>query len=79
MLWKMLMHATVAAAIVGSAAAVYAQIKDNGYLTPAAMTDQRKGTAAETGSGSLDQTQANVRPREGERHERKRDHDDDND
>lgn len=34
MLGKMLIHGLVAAAVIGSAAAVYAQTKDNGYLSP---------------------------------------------
>lgn len=38
MLGKMLIHGLVAAALVGSAAAVYAQAKDNGYLSPDAVS-----------------------------------------
>lgn len=34
----MLIHGLVAAALVGSAAAVYAQAKDNGYLSPGAAS-----------------------------------------
>lgn len=33
MLGKMLIHGLVAAAIIGGSAAVFAQVKDNGYLT----------------------------------------------
>lgn len=91
MLGKMLIHGLVAAAILGSAAAVYAQVKDNGYLVPAATADQRKGAVADIGNGYLRPTDGNVRGREDERrhgvhserhregHDRKRDHDDDDD
>lgn len=91
MLGKMLIHGLVAAAILGSAAAVYAQVKDNGYLVPAAMTDQKKEAAADSGNGTARQMDANVRGREDERrhgvrserhrerHDRKHDHDDDDD
>lgn len=40
MLGKMLIHGLVAAALIGSAAAVYAQAKDNGYLKPDAVQAQ---------------------------------------
>lgn len=88
MLGKMLIHGLVAAAILGSAAAVYAQAKDNGYLAPAAIPEQRKGVVAtKPGDGHPRPTDANVRIREDERrhgirderHDRKRDHDDDDD
>lgn len=92
MLGKMLIHGLVAAAILGSAAAVYAQVKDTGNLAPAAIPEQRKDVvASEPGDGYLRPTDLNVRVREDERrhgvrserhrerHDRKRDHDDDDD
>jgi hypothetical protein len=91
MLGKMLIHGLVAAAILGSAAAVYAQVKDNGYLAPAATADQRKEEVADMVNGYLRPTDATVRGREDERrqgarsehhrerHDRKRGHDDDDD
>jgi hypothetical protein len=81
MLGKMLIHGLVAAVILGSAAAVYAQIKDNGYLAPAATPDRKTESGADIGNGALRPTEANVHGREDERHrerhDRKRDHDDD--
>lgn len=92
MLGKMLIHGLFAAAIVGSAAAVYAQAKDNGYLAPAATPDLRKDAAADISNGYLRSTETNVYGRDDERrhdvrsgerhrerHDRKRDHDDDDD
>ncbi len=84
MLGKMLIHGLVAATVIGSAAAVYAQAKDNGYLSPATTAEQQRGFVAETNSGTLRPAEANVGGREGERRqgvrsERHREHDHDND
>lgn len=54
MLGKMMMHGLVVAILVGGAAAVYAQAKDNGYLSAApAKTGTDDGTAARSDNGYL--------------------------
>lgn len=91
MLGKMLIHGLVGAAVIGSAAAVFAQAKDNGYLKPDALpiavTDKAKpageqravGTGAAKDNGYvLDRD----RGREHKKHEHRREgrhHDDDDD
>jgi hypothetical protein len=57
MLGKMLIHGLVAAAVIGSAAAVFAQAKDNGYLKPDAVLAQPAQAAvapAKTGAQRAD-------------------------
>lgn len=94
MLGKMFIHGLVAAAVIGSAAAVYAQAKDNGYLKPDAgaarqVADDRQvvaergyvpDRARERGVRS-DDRRAEGHYRDGGRHERRHhdDHDDDDD
>lgn len=52
MLGKMLIHGLLAAALIGSAAAVYAQSADNGYLKPDAVAPQASaGKDAKTAAG----------------------------
>ena len=54
MLGKMMVHGLVAAILVGGAAAVYAQAKDNGYLSAApAKAGTDDGTAARSDNGYL--------------------------
>lgn len=98
MLGKMLIHGFVAAAIVGSTAAVYAQAKDNGYLSPqAAAPKAAEAKAADRAMAAGDD--GYIRPndrtltgrqdgegkhalkseRHRDRHDRKRDHDHDDD
>lgn len=93
MLGKMLIHGLVAAALIGSAAAAYAQAKDNGYLpAPAPAVQSAKPDAAKADNGYLRPAAADLRgrhddhhdravrsDRDRERHDRKRDHDDDDD
>lgn len=90
MLGKMLIHGLVGAAVIGSAAAVFAQAKDNGYLKPDALPavltdkakpagDQQVGTAAAKDNGYLT---APKRGHEKAKHEHRREgrhHDDDDD
>lgn len=83
MLGKMLIHGLVAAALVGSAAAVFAQAKDNGYLSPtAAPSSPNQATAASAtplahvtaDNGYIRPTQADLRKSKHDRehrHERK--------
>ena len=57
MLGKMMMHGLVMAILVGGAAAVYAQAKDNGYLSAAptpASTDNATATRSDNGYLSPD-------------------------
>lgn len=90
MLGKMLLHGCVAAAIIGSAAAVYAQSKDNGYLSPDAVPARTERPAdLKPADGYLRPDVTRSRQHEGEREhasdrrrdgrDRKhdRDHDDD--
>lgn len=92
MLGRMLIHGLVAAVLVGSAAAVYAQAKDNGY--PAPDTIQTKGTApaeVKPDNGYLRPAAARTRGRDDGRdhrltserrrdgHDHRRDRDDDDD
>lgn len=42
MLGKMLLHGLLGAVLIGSAAAVYAQSQDNGYLKPDAVAPQAR-------------------------------------
>lgn len=90
MLGKMLIHGLLAAALIGSAAAVYAQAKDNPGWSAAATPEQGKDPAvAQSGDGYLRPADADVRDRGDERRpdaraERSRerdgrDHDDDDD
>lgn len=52
MLGKMLIHGLLTAALIGSAAAVYAQAQDNGYLKPDAVVPQaRTGENASAAKG----------------------------
>jgi hypothetical protein len=83
MLWKMLVHGLLAAILIGSAAAVYAQAKDTGHLSQ---------TAPQAGTGTAGTADGYVRPaaaearKDGERNKHSRDdrdddrdHDDDHD
>lgn len=90
MLGKMLMQGLIAAALIGSAAAVYARATDNGPLASTAMPDRPKDAAGtETGNGYLRPTEGNLRDRKderrhdtrSERHRQRHDrnHDDDDD
>ncbi len=89
MLGKMLIHGLLAAAVIGSAAAVYAQSKANGYLAPDATPDQRQEAVADTGNGYVRPTEGHFSRRDGEarsdhrserhRDRHDRDHDDDDD
>ncbi len=81
MLWKMLIHGLLAAILIGSAAAVYAQAKDTGYLS---QTTPQAGTAG-TADGYVRAAAAEAR-KDGEGTKRSRDgrdddrdHDDDHD
>lgn len=77
MLGKMLIHGLVAAALVGGAAAVYAQARDTGYLSPgtAPAASQTKETAdALPGDRNARPAFDNFRSRDDDRrHERKYD------
>jgi hypothetical protein len=79
MLGKMLIHGLVAAAIIGSAAAVYAQAKDNGYLKPEAIQTQPAAPTAKAArvedrkGGTTGYLAADV-ARDGERHHAKKEH-----
>lgn len=54
MLGKMMMHGLVVAILVGGAAAVYAQVKDNGYLSAVpAKAGTDNGTVARSDNGYL--------------------------
>lgn len=91
MLGKMLIHGLVAAAVVGSAAAVYAQVKDNGYLTPQATQTDGRAPVEMKDNGYIRPATVQTRRDEDERDrrvrsehrrdrfDRKRDHDDDDD
>lgn len=70
MLGKMMMHGLVVAILVGGAAAVYAQAKDDGYLSAApAKSDTDNGTAARSDNGYLPRMNDDVRSeRDGRRH-----------
>jgi len=62
MLGKMMMNGLVVAILVGGAAAVYAQARDNGYLSTApakARTDT--GTVARSDNGDLSPANEGVR------------------
>ena len=72
MLWKMLVHGLLAAILIGSAAAVYAQAKDTGYLSPTAPQAGIAGPA----DGSVRPAAAEAR-KDGERHKHSRDDRDD--
>ncbi len=72
MLWKMLVHGLLAAILIGSAAAVYAQAKDNGYLSPVAPQAATAGPA----EGSVRPAAAEAR-KDRERHKHSRDDRDD--
>lgn len=87
MLGKMLVHGLAAALLIGSAAAVYAQTKDNGALATPAPT-QAAPAVAQGGDGYIrPSAEANGKDRrehsaksERRRHEgRERGHDDDDD
>lgn len=92
MLGKMLIHGLVAAAIVGGTAAVYSQITDNGAPSPQIAQTETAGQSnvvatllarnedvrpvrAEARSDDRDRSFRSDRQRD--RHDRKRDHDDD--
>lgn len=70
MLGKMMMHGLVVAILIGGAAAVYAQAKDNGYLSAApAKADTDNGAIARSDNGYLPQTNNDVRSdKDGGRH-----------
>lgn len=54
MLGKMLIHGAVAAALIGSAAAVYAQARDNGYLpAPQALQAEKAPQALQAEKAPL--------------------------
>lgn len=54
MLWKMLIHGVVAAALIGSAAAIYAQATDSGYLSSAfTQPSIAPDAAAKGGDGNI--------------------------
>lgn len=72
MLWKMLIHGLLAAILIGSAAAVYAQAKDTGYLSQTAP----QGATAGTADGYVRPAAAEAR-KDGEGHKRSRDDRDD--
>ena len=78
MLWKMLIHGLIAAILIGSAAAVYAQAKDAGSLSQTAPQAATAGTA----DGYVRPAVAQAR-KDGEGTKRSRDddrdHDDDRD
>jgi hypothetical protein len=62
MLRKMLVHGLAAAILIGSAAAVYAEVKGNGYLSPAmAQTKIDDKATAKGGDGSSRPSAENVR------------------
>jgi hypothetical protein len=77
MLGKMFIHGLVAAILIGSAAAVYAQSKDNGYLSPASApaATSVKADPRPAATGYVRPEGGVVRDRDG-KHERKdkRDH-----
>lgn len=89
MLGKMIIHGLVAAAIVGGTAAVYSQVTDNGAPSPQiaqteagqsnvvhtllARNDDVRPVRAETSGADRD------RSFKSDRHDRKHDHDDDDD
>lgn len=91
MLGKMLIHGLVAAAVIGSAAAVFAQAKDNGYLKPdalpAVITDKAKAAGDLRADNPATKDNGYVRDRgqsreDGKKHEHRREgrhHDDDDD
>lgn len=91
MLGKMIVQGLVAAAIIGSAAAVYAQAKDDGILTPKpAQATGVAPAARDGGDGYLRPAEARTRQRDErgtaiasdrhrDHHGRGRDHDDDDD
>lgn len=87
MLGKMLVHGLAAAIVIGSAAAVYAQAKDNGYLsTPPPPASFDTVPAVTSDDGDIRWSAKDVRR---DKHDRKRhdkadrrrdrDHDDDDD
>lgn len=47
MLGKMLVHGLAAAILIGSAAAVYAQVEDEGFLSPGAAAGRAEVKAAD--------------------------------
>ncbi|TAN61509.1 MAG: hypothetical protein EPN20_12335 [Magnetospirillum sp.] len=88
MLGKMLIHGLIAATLIGSAAAVYAQGKDNGYLPstakPAAVSGKLEAPpAGKEADGYVRPSRDDKRERSGkaerhhERHDRHHDEDDD--
>jgi hypothetical protein len=83
MLGKMLIHGLVAAAIVGGTAAVYSQITDNGTPSPQIAQAESAGQSnvvATLLARSDDVRDRSFQPeRHRDRHDRKRDHDDDDD
>lgn len=93
MLGKMLIHGLVASAIIGSAAAVYAQAKDMPPAAPPAVTTKAAEQAtSDAGNGYLRSPLSTVQAgrSDGDRtlksdrhhdrkHDRKHDHDDDDD
>lgn len=69
MLGKMMMHGLVVAILVGGAAAVYAQAKDNGYLSAApAKAGTDNGPAARSDNGYLSPTNDVRTDRDGRKH-----------
>ena len=67
---KMMMQGLVVAILIGGAAAVYAQAKDNGYLSAApAKPGTDNGTVARSDNGYLSPTNDEVRSgKDGGRH-----------
>lgn len=62
MLGKMLVHGLAAAILIGSAAAVYAQARDNGYLSSApAQSKVDNDAAAKGGDGYVRPSTGDVR------------------
>lgn len=70
MLGKMMMHGLVVAILIGGAAAVYAQAKDDGSLSAApAKAGTDNGTAARSDNGYLSPANDDVRShRDGRKH-----------
>lgn len=85
MLGKMLIHGLIAATLIGSAAAVYAQGRDNGYLPSTARPTAVSGTveappAGKEADGYVRPSRDDKRERSGKaerHHERHHDEDDD--
>ena len=69
MLGRMMVHGLVVAILVGGAAAVYAQAKDNGYLSAApAKAGTDDGTAARSDNGYLSPTNGVRTDRDSRKH-----------